>query len=174
VKSVEQQGNNPEKKEKKSFALNVVSGKEHKGFGAGTIDLNNVAPIIIDGDTAYVDVGAMHAKSRVEKGIKFLPNKEEVPNGRRCWIVWVAVDRAEQGSYYAGATACEMLVDPEARRGWKILANHVNNLDYALKRRYILSELNPVEKGALRKLLMEHNAEWWDNSPETLKAELQE
>jgi hypothetical protein len=172
VNAVEQQGNNPEKKEKKSFALNVVSNKEHKGFGAGTIDLNNVSPVIIDGGEAYVDVGAMHAKSKVERGIKFSPNKENVPNGRQCWIVWVAVDRGEQGQYYAGATACEMLVDTEARRGWKILADHVNKLDNALKRRYVLNELSAADKEALRTLLIGHNAEWWENSPETLKTTL--
>jgi hypothetical protein len=172
VNAVEQQGNNPEKKEKKSFALNVVSNKEHKGFGAGTIDLNNVSPVIIDGGEAYVDVGAMHAKSKVERGIKFSPNKENVPNGRQCWIVWVAVDRGEQGQYYAGATACEMLVDTEARRGWKILADHVNKLDNALKRRYVLNELSAADKEALRTLLIGHNAEWWENSLETLKTTL--
>jgi len=171
--TLEQQGNNPEKKEKRSLALNVVSNKEHKGFGAGSIDLNNVSPVIIDQGEAYVDVGAMHAKSKVERGIKFLPNKDEVPNGRQCWIVWVAIDRNESGQYYAGATACEMLVDPEARRGWKILADHVNKLDYALKRRYMLGELGPSDKEALRKLLIEHNAEWWENSPEALKTALE-
>ncbi len=174
MKRVEQQGQGgtPEKKEKRSLAFNVVSNKEHKGFGAGSIDLNNVSSVIIDGDEAYIDIGAMHAKSKVERGIKFSPNKEDVPNGRKCWIVWVAVDRGEEGQYYAGATACEMLVDPEARRGWKILADHVNKLDYALKRRFVLEGLDEREKAALRKLLMEHNAEWWERSPETLKKEL--
>jgi hypothetical protein len=107
----------------------------------------------------------MHAKSKVEKGIKFSPNKEDVPNGRLCWIVWVAVDRNEEGSYYAGATACPMLVDTEARRGWKILAQHVNNLDYAIKRRFVLGELGSEEKAALRGLLISNNPEWWDRSP---------
>lgn len=166
------QGNVPEKKEKKSLAFNVVSNKEHKGFGAGSIDLNNVSPIIIDGGEAYIDIGAMHAKSRVEKGIKFLPNKEDVPNGRTCWIVWVAVDRNEEGQYYAGATACEMMVDPEARRGWKILADHVNRLDYALKRRIMLDNLGAEEKAALKALLVSHNEEWWDRSPDVLKEAL--
>lgn len=164
----------PAKKEKKNLAFNVVSNKEHKGFGAGTIDLNNVSSIIIDEGRAYIDIGAMHAKSKLERGIKFSPNKEDVPNGRKCWIVWVAVDRNEDGQYYAGATACEMLVDPEARRGWKILADHVNKLDYALKRRYMLSELDAAEKEALRRLLTEHNAEWWANSPAALKDALGE
>jgi hypothetical protein len=155
--------------EKKKLSLNVVSNKEHKGFGAGTIDLSQVSCIIIDEGEAYIDVGAMHAKSKIEKGIKFSPDKENVPNGRSAWIVWVAVDRNEGGTYYAGATSCEMLIDTEARRGWKILADHVNRLDASLKRKFMLDNIGEVEKAALRKLLMEHNQEWWDQSPQTLK-----
>ncbi|RJX37394.1 hypothetical protein D3P09_23895 [Paenibacillus pinisoli] len=159
----------PEVKEKKSLSLNVVSNKKHKGFGAGSIDLSDVACVMIDQGVAYIDVGAMHAKSKIERGIKFTPNKEDTPNGRQCWIVWVAVGRNEEGSYYAGATACEMLIDTEARRGWKILADHVNRLDSALKRRYMVDNLGDEEKAALRKLLVEHNAEWWERTPAELK-----
>ncbi|MBO7748600.1 YwhD family protein [Paenibacillus sp. MWE-103] len=159
----------PEKKEKKSLSLNVVSNKEHKGFGAGTIDLSDVACVMIDNGEAYIDVGAMHAKSKIERGIKFGTNKEDVPNGRPCWIVWVAVERGEEGAHYAGATACPMLIDSEARRGWKILAQHVNNLDYAIKRRFMLDELGAEEKRALKGLLVAHNPEWWDRSPDKLK-----
>lgn len=161
--------NNTAKPEKKSLSLNVVSGKKHKGFGAGSIDLSNVACVMIDNGEAYIDVGAMHAKSKIERGIKFTSNKEDTPNGRQCWIVWVAVDRDEEGSFYAGATACEMLIDSEARRGWKILADHVNRLDYAIKRRIMLDNLGEADKAALRKLLTEHNAEWWERSPDELK-----
>jgi len=175
---VEQQGSGAggaEKQEKKrALAFNVISGtKNHKGFGAGSIDLNNVSPVIIDGGEAYIDMGAMHAKSKIERGIKFSANKEDVPNGRKCWIVWVAVDRSEEGQAYGGATACEMLVDPEARRGWKILADHVNKLDYALKRRFMLEGLSAEEKQALKKLMISHNEEWWARSPEELKAALE-
>jgi len=159
----------PEKKEKKSLALNVISNKKHRGFGAGSIDLSDVACVMIDDGVAYIDVGAIHAKSKIERGIKFSANKEDTPNGRPCWIVWVAVERDESGSHYAGVTSCEMLVDSEARRGWKILADHVNRLDYAIKRRFLLDNIGPVEKQALKKLLMEHNLEWWEHSPDELK-----
>ncbi|RKP48042.1 hypothetical protein D7Z26_22865 [Cohnella endophytica] len=155
--------------EKKKLSLNVVSNKEHRGFGAGSIDLSQVACVIIDEGEAYIDVGAMHAKSKIEKGIKFSPDKSLVPNGRSAWIVWVAVDRNETGSYYAGATSCEMLIDTEARKGWKILPDHVNRLDASIKRKYMLDNIGPVEKAALSKLLIEHNSEWWDNSPQALK-----
>ncbi|MUT67908.1 YwhD family protein [Paenibacillus sp. NEAU-GSW1] len=170
----EQQGQpaEPEKKEKKSLSLNVVSNKPHRGFGAGTIDLSAVSCVIIDEGVAYIDDGAMHAKSKIEKGIKFSPDKANVPNGRQAWIVWVAVERGESGSLYAGAAACEMLIDTEARRGWKILPDHVNKLDATIKRKFKLEELGAAEKAALHKLLVEHNEEWWNNSPEELKQAL--
>lgn len=161
--------NNGQQPEKKKLSLNVVSNKEHRGFGAGSIDLSQVSCIIIDAGEAYIDVGAMHAKSKVEKGIKFSPNKEDTPNGRPVWVVWVAVDRNEEGSFYAGAASCEMLIDTEARRGWKVLPDHVNRLDASIKRKFMLDNVGPAEKAALRKLLIEHNAEWWDRSPQTLK-----
>lgn len=161
-----------EKKVKKPLALNVIAGAKHKGFGAGSIDLNNISPVIIDQGEAYIDIGAMHAKSKVEKFIKFSPDKESVPNGRKCWIVWVAVDRNEEGPFYGGMTACEMLVDTEAKRGWKILADHVNKMDAAMKRRVILDGLSAEEKDLLRGLLESHNAEWWERTPEAFKAEL--
>jgi len=157
----------------KKLSLNIVSsGSKHKGFGAGMIDLSNLSSIIIDGDEAYIDIGAIHAKSKVERGIRFSTNKEDVPNGRQCWVVWVAVDRNENGSYYAGVAACEMLIDSEARKGWKILADHVNQMDRALKRRIALDGLGARERALLRKVLIEHNESWWNNSDEQLKREL--
>ncbi len=159
---------------KKGLAFSVVSSKEHKGFGAGFIDLNSLSAVIVDGDQAYIDLGAMHAKSKVERGIKFLANKEDVPNGRKCWIVWVAVDKnAEAGPYFAGATACEMLIDEEAKRGWKILADHVNRMDYAMKRRILLDGLNEPEKAALKNCLTSYNEAYWNNSGDELKQALE-
>ncbi|GIP40311.1 hypothetical protein J31TS4_35910 [Paenibacillus sp. J31TS4] len=160
-------------KGKKLNALNIVSGTvNHKGFGAGSIDLNNVSSIIIDGDEAYVDNGALHAKSKVEKRIKFVTSKDEVPNGRKCFIVWVAVDKNETGSYYGGVAACEMLVDPEARRGWKILADHVNRMDKAMKRQVLVENLDEREKALLKQALVEFNETWWNNSSDQLKEAL--
>lgn len=159
-------------KEKKIFALNIISNEDkskHKGFGAGSIDLNSMSPVIIDGGEAYIDIGAMHAKSKVEKGIKFSMNRDDVPNGRQVWIVWVAVDRSPEGQFYGGLTACEMWIDTEARRGWKILADHVNRMDYALKRKVLLEGLSPEQKRLLKQLLLDTNEQWWERSPEYVK-----
>lgn len=165
---------NNEQSGKKQIALNIVSSKsKHTGFGAGSIDLNNVSPVIIDQGEAKVDMGAMHAKSKVEKGIKFSANREDVPNGRQVWVVWVAVDRTPEGRFYAGATACEMWIDTEARKGYKILAEHVNKLDAALKRKIMLEGMSSEDKAALKNLLMTRNEEWWTDAPEEFKQALE-
>ncbi|MGF7050136.1 hypothetical protein J2T13_004659 [Paenibacillus sp. DS2015] len=165
---------NNEQSGKKQIALNIVSSKsKHTGFGAGSIDLNSVSPVIIDQGEAKVDMGAIHAKSKVEKGIKFSTNREDVPNGRIVWVVWVAVDRTAEGQLYGGATACEMWIDTEARRGYKILADHVNKLDAALKRKIVLDELNAEDKTALKNLLISRNEEWWEASSDDLKKALE-
>lgn len=161
-----------DEKPKKSLSLNIVSGKNaHRGFGAGMIDLSQLSSVIIDGEDVYLDQGALHAKSKIERGIKFSVNKEDVPNGRDAWIVWVAVDRDEEGNkYYAGITSCAMLIDTEAKRGWKILADHVNRMDYALKRRVMLDNLEAPHKSALMKFLAEREPELWSHTPDSVKS----
>ncbi|WP_172200143.1 YwhD family protein [Saccharibacillus qingshengii] len=161
---------------KKQLGLNIISSSQksskHKGFGTGAINLNNVSPIIIDEGEAKIDVGAMHAKSKVERGIKFTAERMDAEGGRRVWLVWVAVDKTEEGGSYAGATACEMWINSETKRGFKILADHVNKLDYAIKRKIMLGEMDDGAKTALKTLLTAHNEEWWNRSPEELKEAL--
>src|SRR5690554_5690541 len=68
----QQGGRRSMEKGKKTLSLNVVSSRNvHRGFGAGMIDLSNLSSIIIDGGEAYIDIGAIHAKSKVERGIRF-------------------------------------------------------------------------------------------------------
>ncbi|WP_075983229.1 YwhD family protein [Bacillus massilinigeriensis] len=167
-----------EEKKKKNIGFNIIKSDPtdgHKGFGKGSLSLDNVSPVIIDINEgeAFVDIGAMHARSVVEKGIKFLPNKEEVPNGKPYWLVWVTADRKEEGPYYAGVTACEMTVDREIRRGYKLLPEHVNRLDKSIKRHIIVEHMDDKSKRILADFLRNHNEEMWEKSDEKLKQDLQ-
>jgi hypothetical protein len=162
---------------KKKLGFNIIKNDStdgHGGFGVGALSLNNVSPVIIDVDakTASIEIGAMHARSDVEKGIKFLPNKADVPNGKPYWIVWVTIDRKPEGPYYAGVTACEMTVDRSIRRGYKSLPEHVNNLDKSIKRKIIVEHMDPESKKVLAEFLQNHNQEFWDNSLAELKTGL--
>lgn len=159
---------------KKKIGFNIIKNDPtdgHKSYGRGVLSLDNVSPVIIDveaGDAA-IDVGAMHAKSAVEKGIKFLKEKDEVPNGKPYWLVWVTIDRKPDGPYYAGVAACEMTVDQEIRRGYKSLPEHVNRMDKSLKRHIIVDHMDAKSKQILADFLRTHNLELWNNSSEELK-----
>ncbi|OMP66555.1 YwhD family protein [Domibacillus epiphyticus] len=160
--------------QKKKVGFNIIKNDPtdgHKGFGKGALSLENVSPVIVDVEdgSAHIDIGAMHARSAVEKGIKFLPNKEEVQGAKPYWLVWVTVDRNEAGPYYAGVTACEMTVNRDIRRGYKSLPEHVNRMDKSLKRHIIVSDMDDKSKDILRDFLMTHNAEMWERSSDELK-----
>jgi hypothetical protein len=163
---------------KKKVGFNIIKNDStdgHGGFGVGALSLNNVSPVIIDVEegTASIEIGAMHARSDVEKGIKFLKEKSEVPNGKPYWLVWVTIDRKPEGPYYAGVTACEMTVDRSIRRGYKSLPEHVNNLDKSIKRKIIVSHMDDKSKKILADFLKSHNEEFWNNSTEELRNGLQ-
>ncbi|MGG0718965.1 YwhD family protein [Robertmurraya massiliosenegalensis] len=162
---------------KKKVGFNIIKSDPmdgHKGFGVGTLSLDNISPVIIDVEAgeAVVDIGALHARSAIEKRIKFLKNKEEVPNGKPYWLVWVTIDRKEDGPYYAGVTACEMTVDQEIRRGYKSLPEHVNRMDKSLKRHIIVEHMDEKSKKILADFLKNHNAEMWEGSSQQLKDDL--
>lgn len=160
--------------EKKKMQFNIIKSDPtdgHRGYGKGALSLDNVSPVIINVEAgeAVIDVGAMHARSAVEKGIKFLPAKDEVPNGKPYWLVWVTIDRKQDGPYYAGVTACEMTIDREIRRGYKSLPEHVNRMDKSLKRQIIVDHMDAKSKQILAEFLRSHNEELWNNSSEELK-----
>ncbi|QNG60089.1 YwhD family protein [Metabacillus idriensis] len=166
-------------KKKKSIGFNIIKSDPtdgHGGYGVGALSLDNISPVFVDvtEGEAFVDIGAMHARSAVEKGIKFLPNKEDVPNGKPFWLVWVTIDRKPEGPYYAGVTACEMTVDREIRRGYKSLPEHVNKMDKSLKRHIMVEHMDDASKGILMTFLKNHNADMWKNSNQELKAGLGE
>ncbi|MFH5779509.1 YwhD family protein [Heyndrickxia oleronia] len=160
---------------KKKIEFNIIKNDPtdgHRGFGIGSLSLENVSPVFIDVEEgeAFVDIGAMHARSSVEKRIKFLPNRDEVPEGEKpYWLVWVTIDRKVEGPYYAGVTACEMTVNKEARRGYKSLPEHVNRLDKSLKRHIIVEHMDENSKKVLEKFLKDHNEEMWNLSSDELK-----
>ncbi|KIL49698.1 YwhD family protein [Jeotgalibacillus soli] len=154
---------------KKNIGFNIIKSDPtdgHGGYGVGALSLDNVSPVIIDVEEgeAEVDIGAMHARSKVEKGIKFTTNREDSEGGKPYWLVWVTIDRKAQGPYYAGVTACEMVVNREKRRGYKLLPEHVNLMDKSMKRKIVVEKMDDRSKEILAAFLKNHNADMWKNS----------
>src|SRR5699024_11979555 len=53
----------------------------HGGYGAGSISLENMSSVIVDPENneAYVDMDAMHARSKIERRVKYMKSRDEVP-----------------------------------------------------------------------------------------------
>mgnify|MGYP001473529649 CR=1 FL=1 len=159
---------------KKSSEFNIIKNDPtagHGGFGAGSFTLDNMSPVIIDVEAkeAYVDMGAMHARSKVERRIKFLPDRDAVPNGKRYWLVWVTVERGKHGPYYAGVAGCEMVIDQDIRRGYKNFPEHVNNMDKSRKGRIVVQHMDDKSKRILRDFLKDFDEGMWERSSDELK-----
>ncbi len=168
-----------EEKPKQKMGFTIIKNDPtdgHKGFGIGSLSLENVSPVFIDIDEehAFLDIGAMHAKSDVERGIKFTVNRADSEGGKPYWLVWVTIDFKEDGPYFAGVAACEMVVNREKRRGYKILADHVNRMDKSMKRQILVDHMDEKSKRILADFLQTHNQEMWERSIEKLHIDLQQ
>lgn len=168
-----------EQKPKEKLGFTIIKDDPtdgHKGFGIGSLSLENVSPVFVDIEegTAFVDIGAMHARSEVERGVKFTTNREDSDGeGRKpYWLVWVTIDYKADGPYYAGVTACEMVVNKKKRRGYKILADHVNKMDKSMKRQIMVDYMDDKSKKVLADFLSTLNPELWERSEEKLKSDL--
>ncbi|MBL7572622.1 YwhD family protein [Staphylococcus saccharolyticus] len=161
--------------EKKGFNFNIIKNDPldgHKGTNIGSISLDNIAPVFIDvkNQKAFIDIGGMHARSEVEKGVKWINDKEQVAGdeAKEYWLCWVTTERSEQSPYYAGVTACYLLVSKSIRRGHKSMPEHVNMMDKSMKHQFIINQIGDDNKQILKDFLQNHNLEMWNNSSETL------
>ncbi|MTD30888.1 YwhD family protein [Planomicrobium sp. YIM 101495] len=166
-----------EEKPKQKLGFTIIKDDPidgHKGYGVGSLSLENVSPVFVDVEEkmAFLDIGAMHARSEVEKRVKFTTNREDSEGGKAYWLIWVTIDFNPQGPYYAGVTACEMVVNKEKRRGYKVLADHVNLMDKSMKRNIIVSQMDDESKRVLGEYLKTHNEEMWQRSLPQLRQDL--
>ncbi|EEM02401.1 YwhD family protein [Bacillus pseudomycoides] len=170
-----------EQNKKPKAVFNILSSDSTDGdggYGVGTIDLNNVTPIIIDPEEnkIFVDMEALHGRSVVEKKVRFRPDKTHAGDEPKLyWIVWVSLNSTKTGPYYSGCAACEVLVSREERRiklGYKSMPEHVNNLDKAIKGKFVLSHMDEKSKNLLRHFLINHDEGFWNRSIEELKSQL--
>ena len=77
-------------------------------------------------------------------------------------------ERSEEGPYYAGVTACYLLVNKSIRRGYKSMPEHVNMMDKSMKHQFIIDQIGDDNKQILKEFLQNHNVEMWNNSSEEL------
>ncbi|GGF21515.1 hypothetical protein GCM10010954_20420 [Halobacillus andaensis] len=163
-----------DKKKNQFTIIKDDSTDGHGGYGVGSISLENMTPVIVDPneEEAFMDMGALHARSAVEKRIRFLTDRSEVPNGKLYWIVWVTVDYREGNPCFYGVAGSEIVVDREIRRGYKLLPEHVNHMDKSLKGRFVVDHMDEKSRHILGEYLREFKPELWENTAQELKDSL--
>ncbi|WP_420022481.1 YwhD family protein, partial [Campylobacter jejuni] len=83
-------------------------------------------------------------------------------------MCWVTTERNEQGPYYAGLTACYLLVNKAIRRGYKSMPEHVNMMDKSMKHHIIIDQIGDENKAILKDFLMNHDEGMWKHSSDAL------
>lgn len=138
----------------------------HGGFGIGSISLEHMSSIIVDPnkEEVYVEMDAMHARSAIERRVKYMPNREDVPEGLLYWIVWVTVEHGEKGPYYAGVAGSELRVDKPNKRAYKSMPQHVTHMEKSLKGHIILEHMDDHSIQLLLQFLKDFDQEIWNNS----------
>lgn len=134
-------------------------------------ELHSLSVVMIDGDQIFIDNGAIHGKSRLERGVDFrsFTKPEDVPNARRIPEIWVTLHRFENGMGYYGLCAAEIWVNDQAQ-GYKSLPLLVNQMDGAMKGKVDLKSLTAEQKALLGDFLASFRSDLWANAPEAVKA----
>ncbi|WP_062108395.1 YwhD family protein [Bacillus niameyensis] len=149
----------------------------HKGYGVGSLSLENVTPLLIDvaEGEVWIDPQVMHARSKTERGIRYLKSLEELyaafpkEDTKKYWVIWIVLDRKPEGPYYSGVAACELYVNRPARRGYKSMPEHVNHMDKAMKGHVIVENMDQESRQKLGAFLKEYDVQIWNRSEEEFK-----
>ncbi len=171
IVSFDQSANQNKKKRKMFTIIKDDPTDGHGGFGAGSISLENMSSVIVDPNKneAYVDMDAMHARSEIERRVRYYPDKSKVPNGLLYWIVWVTVERGENGPYYSGVAASELRIDRPNKRAYKSMPEHVSHMEKSLKGEIVVDHMDDHSKKLLYEFLQTFDEKLWKNSAERLK-----
>lgn len=146
--------------------LPIVSA-DHRYGGRGA----TLTAVIVDGDKAWFEEAALHGRTVLEQRVRWVNQRDAVPNGRVVNPVWVYVRPAGKGEFqYYGLVACEMLIDETNGVGYKYLADHVNRLSKAMEGAVDLSLLSDTGREALRKALAEYPQVLANSRPEVKEA----
>ncbi|KEO84011.1 YwhD family protein [Tumebacillus flagellatus] len=150
--------------------LNLTGRTEH-----GTPDdFATLSVVMIDGDDIFVDNGAIHGKSRLERGVDFrtYTKPEDVPNGRRIQEVWIQLKSFETGRGYYGIVSAEIVVNRDLMVGYKNVGPLVMAMEGAIKGKVQLPHLSSEQKTKLRDFMASFREDLWANTPDEIKAQL--
>lgn len=149
------------------FGMNLASAIGGEEFMGVTL-----TAIVIDGDSAFFDAGALHGRSQAQQGIQFSRDPADVPNGRRVAMVFLGVRGTEPDTArYEGMMTCTLLIDRETKTGWRDLTQEALAMRCVLDGTVNLAGLTDSERVAFEQGLTEPlGGALWNNTDDARKA----
>lgn len=136
--------------------------------------MRGLSALFVDNDTVFVDNGAIHAKSRLEKNIQFVKSMDEVLNPRHVWGMWITLHRFEDKAQgYYGAVPFELWIDEQAGVGFKSLAKQVNGMEKAVKGKVEIADVPALVRSQIVQFLKSVRPELWDRAAPEFKEAFQ-
>ncbi|MCI0182975.1 MAG: YwhD family protein [Acidibacillus sp.] len=126
--------------------------------------LSTLSSLIIDRGDIYLDNGAIHGKAKIDQGIRYVTQREDVPHARKVVIVWLTLYRGPKGQGFNGVASCDYFVDEESASGYKNLAVQVNQMEKAVKGKVDITSLEPSEYKLLQKFVREFRPDLYEHA----------
>ncbi|MFX4301856.1 YwhD family protein [Alicyclobacillus tolerans] len=140
--------------------LSLTGSTKH----AADDQLRGLSVLFLDGDEVFIDNGAIHGKSRLETGVKFVQNRAEVPNGRTVLGLWITLHRFPEGQGFYGVQPFELFLDKEAQVGYKNLVEQVKGMEKAVRGEVNLAGVPQAARQKIVEYLQKVRPDLWQHA----------
>ncbi|GMA49440.1 hypothetical protein GCM10025857_07970 [Alicyclobacillus contaminans] len=132
--------------------------------------LKGLSALFVDGDKVFVDNGAIHAKSQLERSLTFVKSADELTDPRTVYVFWITLKRRDGQMGFHGAMPFVLLVDETNRLGYKSLAEQVNKMDKAVKGQVDVTGVPEAVVAAARDYLVRVRPDLWEHAAPEFRA----
>ncbi len=146
--------------------LNLTGKTQHTADDA----LKGLSAVFVDGDRVFIDNGAIHGKSQLEKNLTFVKTKDELQNPREILVFWITLKRFDGVQGFFGAMPYVLLIDDAARQGYKSLAEQVNKMEKAVKGQVDLTGVPEAVIHRVRDFLRQVRPDLWEHAAPAFRA----
>ncbi|RIV28721.1 hypothetical protein D2Q93_01620 [Alicyclobacillaceae bacterium I2511] len=128
--------------------------------------LRGLSAVFVDETRAFIDNGAVHGKSQLERSLQFAKEQGELIDPHRVWGVWVTLKHFNQtGQGFHGAMPFSLWIDAAGKVGYKSLAEQVNQMERAIQSQVALKGLSQKERSILKDFLkLAASGVYWENA----------
>jgi YwhD family len=132
--------------------------------------LKGLSAVFVDGDRVFIDNGAIHAKSQLERSVTFVKSKDELESPRSVYVFWITLKRLEGKMGFHGAMPFVLWIDEQAKLGYKSLAEQVNKMDKAVRGQIDVNGIPDDVRRKVREFLVQLRPDLWENAAPAFRA----